>query len=251
MQRNWFFYVIESDGIIIPLIVSNKHVLCEKLWIEFDFALTDKSLSRINGPSKKNRIEKGQLPIFEHPDLGVDLAAMPLNPIAEFFKRSGEIPHTVTLNKNNFCPFNVQSILHPSTSILMVGFPNGIMDEANNLPVVRRGSLATSYNVNYQGETNFVVDIASFGGSSGSPVFAFFDHLIPNDQGGMTLLTAPQFYLIGVLHSGPVMTAQGKIISAPIPTNYPVAHTSVMIHLGYRVKAHRIEELVVAIKPFL
>ena len=125
------------------------------------------------------------------------------------------------------------------------------MDEANNLPVVRRGSLATSYKVDYQGKTNFVVDIASFGGSSGSPIFAFFENLMPGDKGDINLITTPQFYLIGVLHSGPVMTAQGDVIQMPVPTNSLASRTNVMIYLGYCVKAHRIEELIAAIKPFL
>ena len=42
----------------IPLIVSNKHVLCNKAWIELDFALADGVNSRIIGPSKKIRIRK-------------------------------------------------------------------------------------------------------------------------------------------------------------------------------------------------
>lgn len=125
----------------------------------------------------------------------------------------------------------------------MVGFPNGLMDTENNLPVVRRGTLATHYKADYLGKPNFVVDIASFGGSSGSPIFAFYENMRPTEDGGMGFFTEPAAFLIGVLHSGPVLNAQGKIVPAPVPTNYPVAEVPMMLHLGYALKARLIEEL--------
>jgi hypothetical protein len=246
-----FFYQLSYGEQKIQLIVSNKHVLCNKTWIELDFGLGDVNQVRVLGPPKKFRIDPGQLPIFEHPDAQVDLAAIPLGPIITKLSEAGAQPHTLFLSKDIFPPPNIRAVLHVSTSVLMVGFPNGIMDEANNLPVVRRGSLATPYKADYQGQANFVVDIAAFGGSSGSPVFAFFDGMIPTDEGGMNFVGGPSFSLIGVLHSGPVMTAQGQIIQAPVPTNHFVSQTAVMIHLGYCLKAHRIEELITPILPFL
>lgn len=144
--------------------------------------------------------------------------------------------------KENFVPDKLMDNLHAATPTLMVGFPNGIMDEANNFPVVRRGCLATPYEVNYQGKSDFAVDIAAFGGSSGSPVFAFFEHMIGDAAGNVRVLGGPQVYLIGVLYSGPQMTAQGEIIQVPVPTAHNV-QTNVMIHIGYCLKAHLIEEL--------
>lgn len=237
-----FFYAVKHETKDVQLIVSNKHVLCGKTWIEFDFASVDNEGGRVFGPSMKVRVAQGQLPIFEHRDANVDLAAIPLNPLLECLTDNGKKPHALLLGKGNFAPPNVQTILHAATSVLMVGFPNGIMDEANNLPVVRRGTLATHYKADYLGQTNFVVDIAAFGGSSGSPVFALFEHILPDDQGNISFMTEPQIHLIGVLHSGPMMTAQGNIIPVPVPTTF-VAQTNVMIHLGYCVKAFRIEEL--------
>jgi Trypsin-like peptidase domain len=237
-----FFYGLKSGTNDIPLIVSNKHVLCDKTWIELDFASINADGARIFGPSTKLRVEPGQLPIFEHPDDAIDLAAIPLNPLLEALKNGGGNPHALLLGAGNFAPAHIQSILHASTSVLMVGFPNGIMDEANNLPVVRRGTLATHYVANYLGQTNFAVDIAAFGGSSGSPVFALFEHILPDENGNVSFMTQPQIHLIGVLHSGPMMTAQG-IVPVPVPTNHLVSQTNIMLHLGYCVKAFRIEEI--------
>ncbi|TGP96238.1 MULTISPECIES: serine protease [unclassified Mesorhizobium] len=246
-----FFYRLKVDEKDVPLIVSNKHVLSGKTWIEFDFAAIDHQGNRVFGPSNKVRVEPGQLPIFEHPDENVDLAAIPLNPMIEGLIGDGKNPHLLQLTKDNFALSHVEAILHAATSVLMVGFPNGIMDEANNLPVVRRGTLATHYRANYLGQTNFVIDIAAFGGSSGSPIFAFFESMMPDGQGNVALIAEPQIFLIGVLHSGPMMTAEGKIVPAPVPTNFQVARTDVTIHLGYCVKAFRIEEMGLAIDAYV
>jgi len=245
-----FFYRLKSGGNSIPLIVSNKHVLCGKTWIEFDFASVDTDGARVFGPPTKVRVEPGQIPIFQHPDPDIDLAAMPLNLLLDKFEKGGGNPHVLLLGEGNLAPAHIQSILHASTSVLMVGFPNGIMDEANNLPVVRRGTLATHYKADYLGQTNFVVDIAAFGGSSGSPVFALFEHTLPMENGGVLITNQPQFHLIGVLHSGPMMTARG-IVPVPVPTNHLVSQTNIMLHLGYCVKAFRIEEIRSPIEAFI
>jgi hypothetical protein len=246
-----FFYNLRYDSGEIPLIVSNRHVLCEKTWIEIDFASADDQGTRIFGPPIKLRIEPGQLPIFAHPDPLVDLAAIPLNPLLASLTEQRKKPHILYLNKDFFISKNHQSILHAATSVLMVGFPTGIMDEVNNLPVVRRGTLATHYRANYQGQTNFVVDIAAFGGSSGSPIFAFFENTFTDDQGNTDFFGGVRFHLIGVLHSGPVMMADGTLVSAPVPTTSLIAQTKLMIHLGYCVKAFRIEDLLSVIEPHI
>ena len=207
-----FFYTYHDNGKDIPFIISNKHVLCGKTWIDFDFATTDKNGKRVFGPSAEIRMNQGDLPIIEHPDPSVDLAGIPMKPLLDSLNTGGIRPYVSTLTKANSAPANVQAVLHAATSVLMVGFPNGIMDEANNLPVVRRGTLATHYKADYRGETNFVVDIAAFGGSSGSPVFSFFENILPDENGNISFMARPQIHLIGVLHSGPVVTAQGNIV---------------------------------------
>jgi hypothetical protein len=48
----------------------------------------------------------------------------------------------------------------------MVGYPNGLWDTANNFPLIRRGVTATHIKNNYNGKSEFVIDIACYGGSS-------------------------------------------------------------------------------------
>lgn len=55
----------------------------------------------------------------------------------------------------------------------MIGYPNGLWDSQNNLPIIRRGITATSVKKDYNGKKEFLIDAAVFPGSSGSPVFIF------------------------------------------------------------------------------
>lgn len=57
-------------------------------------------------------------------------------------------------------------------SVTFVGYPNGLYDTANYLPVTRRGTTATPLHLHWCGKAQFLVDASVFPGSSGSPVFA-------------------------------------------------------------------------------
>lgn len=55
----------------------------------------------------------------------------------------------------------------------MIGYPNGLWDSVNNMPIVRRGTMATNISLNHNDKREFVIDAACFPGSSGSPVVLF------------------------------------------------------------------------------
>jgi hypothetical protein len=104
----------------------------------------------------------------------------------------------------------------------MVGYPTGLWDDVHNSPLFRTGSTATHPAVDFQGRPEFVVDLACFPGSSGSPVFAMRSHGYPwEDAAG-----DPRRFL-GVLYAGPLL---------------PGAQTTV--NLGYVIKASKVNELV-------
>jgi hypothetical protein len=102
----------------------------------------------------------------------------------------------------------------------------------NNLPVLRRGITASHPAIDFKGRPDFVVDIACFAGSSGSPVL-MTDDSVNNSR-----------KFLGVLHSGPVCEAEGEIVVRAIPTRRsPIVVTRQMIHLGYAVKAREVATL--------
>jgi hypothetical protein len=245
-----FFFSFSVDGISVPTIVSNRHVLGDAPWVELEFALATPDKQRILGKPYTVRINRGELPVLCHPDPNVDLALMPIAPILNMLSESGIKFHVTQLSENDFPAPHVESALHAASGILMIGFPNGLMDEHNNLPLVRRGILATPYAADYMGRPDFVVDIASFGGSSGSPVFAVFDQTVPNENGGLNFLAQPAINLIGILHSGPTLTAEGRIVAAPVPTSF-LAQTKLMMHIGFCAKVHLLNDFKSQIRAHL
>jgi hypothetical protein len=57
------------------------------------------------------------------------------------------------------------------SEVLLVGYPKGFHDEANQLPIARRGSVASVHRVHFKGRPVFIVDAHLHSVMSGSPVF--------------------------------------------------------------------------------
>jgi hypothetical protein len=125
--------------------------------------------------------------------------------------------------------------------VVMVGYPVGIWDSANNMPVIRRGITATHPAKDYEGLTQFMIDVACFPGSSGSPVLLFNLSSYPMRNGGITI--GSRVKLLGILYAGPQYDAQGEIRVVNVPTGQKlVASASVPINLGIVVKAKRLRD---------
>jgi hypothetical protein len=126
----------------------------------------------------------------------------------------------------------------------MIGYPNGLWDEVNNYPLIRRGITASHPAVDHEvdGVPTTVVDIACFPGSSGSPVFLYNHGSFADKKGN--LVVGGRLLFLGVLFSGPVIQADGRIVIHNIPTAaVPVAEVSLMMNLGYIVKSRELEPL--------
>ncbi|GHF54485.1 hypothetical protein GCM10017056_27440 [Seohaeicola zhoushanensis] len=239
-----FFYMFENGERQIPTVITNKHVVDGLDALTFHFALSDSQGRRLLQASEPVTIETKSYKIIRHPNPSVDLVAIPILPMYKEIEKRGKEPFRLTLDKSHLPADWLRKRLVASTSALMVGFPNGLMDIANNLPLTRRGILATPYVANYEGLPNFVVDIAAFAGSSGSPVFALFESGVPTSDGAISIgESEPLLTLIGVLHSGPTITAEGEIIPEPAPVSKNVVETRFMMHLGYCLRAELIEDL--------
>ena len=127
--------------------------------------------------------------------------------------------------------------------VLMIGYPNGIWDSTNNMPIVRRGVTATHPNLNYEGRLEFMIDAACFPGSSGSPVF-LFNTGSWIDRRGNTIMGALRIKLLGILYAGPQHTAEGEVRIVTVPTQQKVVSIStVPNNLGLIIKASRLREI--------
>lgn len=73
----------------------------------------------------------------------------------------------------SFTPAHLQhslAELEVGAALHIVGFPLGFYDTVHYLPVVRQGTIASSFGVRFQGEGYFLTDARTHRGMSGAPV---------------------------------------------------------------------------------
>lgn len=224
----------------IPCLVTNNHVLSSdappQIQLTFHAKVQNETAS----------FSDAQIPIvycptvIRHPDTEVDLCALPIAPAVNQLNAIGAPVRFITL-PTDLIPEESQ-IFDAIEDVTMVGYPNGLWDEANNLPLIRRGITSTPLNKDFQGRKEFVVDMACFHGSSGSPVFLYSHNGYTNrkkDGSYEQILGGSRVLLVGILYGGPVRSTSGVITMSTLAT----FNFDTMLHLGYVIKASRIKEL--------
>jgi hypothetical protein len=238
-----FFFEFLIDSLRIPVIVTNYHVIKDSKVGIINFTEQGK-----NGPIYGNVVNE-TLQDFEnkwikHPT--VDLAILPVSPILEqIIKKTNKIPFIVPYSEDLLPNKKLLSEISAIEEVLMVGYPRGIWDKTNNLPVVRRGITATPIYIDYDGEKKFLLDIPIFAGSSGSPIVLFNQGSYSSRNGGMTIGT--RIYLLGINVQSINYGAEGKLILPPNTKTTIETSTQIPINIAIVIKA---EELL-AFKPIL
>lgn len=234
----------------IPVIITNKHVIKGAVSGKLTFTTVDST----GKPDDKNHVvidtrkflvndDTFESLFRKHPDPSVDLCAVPLVPFLDVASFQGHEIFFIPLEKS-FIPSNDQlKELGPLEDVIMVGYPNGIWDMANNKPIFRKGVTATHPYLDYNGKKDFMIDVACFPGSSGSPVFLLNENGY-RDKNGNTYLGATRMYLLGTLYAGPQHNVIGEIVVVDIPTsNKPIPISRIPNNLGIVLKSSRILEL--------
>jgi hypothetical protein len=167
---------------------------------------------------------------------------MPIAPLVRFSEQQGRQLFFKGLVREHIPSQADLATFTALEEIVMIGYPNGIWDHVNNMPVFRRGVTATHPNKDYCGKKEFMIDAACFPGSSGSPVMQY--SVGPYvDRRGNTAVGGIRLKLLGVLFAGPQHTATGEIVIANIPTALkPVAISRIPNNLGLVIKAERLAE---------
>lgn len=169
---------------------------------------------------------------ISHPDPSVDLCAAPLSTIIDLVGPIQDLYFT-SFSKASIPSSDEQSRYPALMQVAMIGYPTGLWDEQNNLPLLRRGTTASHPTIDFNGRAEAVIDMACFPGSSGSPV-VFHD----------TQYFASAVRFLGVLYAGPTTTMEGDVILEHIPTKKAFARVAGMMHLGYIIKGAKVLELI-------
>ena len=228
----FFFDYGDSNGWRTYL-VTNKHVVKGAVEARIAFhTASNPELHALTPPGKTLvQFSDFEREWFPHPDPEIDICVMSVDHLKElasgaladiFYRQMGS--HGVK-DDEEFGRFPA------ITNVAMIGYPIGLWDENNNLPIIRQGTTATHPAIDFDGRPEVVVDMACFPGSSGSPVVFY----APRDLGSSV------HYFLGILYAGPEQEVTGEIAIHPAPVSVlPAVRSRVMIHLGYVIKGREI-----------
>jgi hypothetical protein len=244
----YFMQLAEHEGRQVVAIVTNKHVIEGADSVRFVIThMPNEYAGELIAPKEVVEYEMVEIPLSNdslklHPSPEIDLCCIYYSSFLDFLRARNRVSQHTVLPASVSVPQEVVDSILPLDTVAMIGYPTGLWDEANNGAIARRGSLATAPNCDFQGKPEFVVDMACFPGSSGSPVFLYNEY-IHYDRRSSTLVNHPRCWLLGTLYAGPMMNARGEVVVEPIPMGYST-HTNVMINLGYVIKASELEPFI-------
>jgi hypothetical protein len=226
------------------VLVTNRHVFFGFDTARFWISTKDAQGNVAWGRHREVNITNLQRLISYHPDERIDLAAIGLPPILAAIEAEGFVPHFTHLPSSAIYRREVHKFAGSLEDIVMVGYPIGLWDEVNNLPVARRGVTASRIDSDWNGLPFFLIDCACFPGSSGSPIVLHQRGMIPTDD-GRSVTPGERLLFLGVLFAGPQYSQKGEIRIVEVPTaQTPLIEVEAMMHLGYCIKASSVEELV-------
>ena len=129
-------------------------------------------------------------------------------------------------------------------NVVMVGYPNGLYDTANNYPLFRTGKTATHPAIDYNGEKKALPDMACLPGSSGSPVFILDEGWIYHKNGGIS--AGSRILFLGVENSMPTRHSKSVYKKTVFPDgeiSYSQTDEYIVeddMKLGYYIKSSEI-----------
>ena len=168
-----------------------------------------------------------------HPNPEIDLAVTPIAGFIEDAEAQGHSIYYQAIADSHILRDGELEKLDSSEEVCFVGYPNGLMDQANLTPVIRRGYTASHSAIDFGGKPHFLIDALVLPGSSGSPV--------------QLLRSGAPAGLLGVVNAFLVMDKGGTVeMEDDFGTNETTGRRS--LGLGNVIKA---QELLVVADDFL
>ncbi|MGZ8916138.1 MAG: S1 family peptidase [Methylobacter sp.] len=242
-----FFYQIThpTSNLAKVVILTNKHVVRNAAVVQFVLSSAPSVADLDAQHQPKGRTDH---PIFcplagnliAHPDPEIDLCAIDITIPYGQILQSGRQLRSMCIDSSWLPSQQDRDGLRDIEHVLVIGYPIGLWDEHNNMPIARRGSTATHPMAHYSGKRNFLVDVAAFQGSSGSPVFSYEAPMFRQPDGSFTPGTKVNF--IGVVWGVIERTVAGKLQAVEIPSaleQIPVLQASLNLAIALHSDAVR------------
>lgn len=234
------FYALfnKTNDSVQPVIITNKHVVDGADQISIRCHAADPETYKPTGDLIDVTVALHDT-LINHPDSNIDLCSISIGSIIQqAMDRKTPIYYSpVTME---WIPTEEEwQYLDAIEDITMVGCPRGLIDEINNLPIVRKGVTATSPSRDYNGKKEFMIDMACFPGSSGSPIFLYNENGYLDRKTQAYRMGQTRLKLLGILYGGPTLTNSGQII---LNKGFEFEVSS-MMHLGFAIKSTELKVL--------
>lgn len=179
---------------------------------------------------------------FYHPDEAVDLAIVPLRPLERAARELGVELYYHAVDSRSIPDTAAVRGFDALEDVLFVGYPSGVWDHVNLMPILRRGTTATPLELDFEGHKQFLIDAAVYPGSSGSPVFVLrSDPLRPHLPSGKTV------WFAGVVAAVFFREEANHLVPGPVPAQAASPSvTAEMIDLGLVIKSESVREVIEA-----
>ena len=242
----FFFRREYPDGKYVIALVTNNHVV-------EGFDKAEIYLAGVNSdgtPNDQNRIiiniSDLQDKREKHPSPDIDISLLFIGEDINQAYSEGRKSYYKVISSSMIPSEDTMNNFSSIEDVIMIGYPNGLMDDFNNKPIVRKGITASRIKLDYNGQPDFLIDMACFWGSSGSPVFLRTEStsLMPSGPNTASFGKKISYYFVGILHSGPVRKIDGTILVKNVPTTLmPYAEFEIPLNLGNVTKAKKIVEI--------
>lgn len=242
-----FFYQVThpTSNLARVLILTNKHVVRGAAIVQF---VLSSAPSVADLDAQHQPIGRTDHPVIlplagnliNHPDQSIDLCAIDITILyGQIFQRGRQL-RSMCID-SSWLPSQQDRIgLRDIERVLVIGYPIGLWDEHNKMPIARQGSTATHPLAHYAGKRNFLIDVAAFQGSSGSPVFSYEAPMFRQPDGSFTPGTKVNF--IGIVWGVIERTVTGKLQAVEIPSaleHIPVLQSPLNLALALHSDAVR------------
>lgn len=234
----YFDVTLDDEGkTVATMLVTNKHVVDGAVAGEFVLhEAADSSGDTPAGRTATVRMPKDfERAWFRHPISDVDICMMPVFALTQTLQQNGRHLFYRAMRESYIPSKEALAKLRGIEDVTMIGYPAGIWDNVHNMPIARRGVTASHPALRFVGKPIGLADVASFKGSSGSPV------LILNEgsfhQSG-ALVLGHRILLLGVMSALTEYTTRGELKITDIPTALDDAViTKIPMHLSIYVQS--------------
>ncbi|MBH3373126.1 trypsin-like peptidase domain-containing protein [Pseudomonas juntendi] len=227
-------------------IVTNKHVIENSTGGRLVFTKKGKDGQPIIGDSFTLDIHQNAWKDMwlGHPDPSIDIAITPFGPIITHLKEQYGVEIYCSWVMPALIPTDEQlASLNVMETVVFVGYPNGLWDTKNLVPIMRKGTTATPLALDFEGEPKFLIDASVFGGSSGSPVFILDDGVFTDRNGNANF--GSRIHFIGVIAAVYHKTDLNAVVPIAIPTQFQAGvEIKQMIDLGIAFKSKTVIETI-------